>query len=318
MILKDILARELKAWPGNDLDSVLQLKNGILLFSGPDNNKAYGSVYGMADDYSAAKVTRAEWQAAVEALKAEQESAPAIDWSKQPKEFPLWLEGTTEEHRKHSGWYRKDGEVFTGEDTGQWRASREGQFFTVHRKPVNKAVVAEQAAELKWPDGAEFMGTTKEGSPKVFYRNVDGDYEYRYESQVCWSKSKGAPVHTPLIPRPAERAVEWDGDSMIGKDFEVTKGTASWYESDKQFIGKKCTVRATFTTKQNVNIASVEFSDGACLSIRADLLKGIRTQEQIEDEEIKDIEIWLDANIEELGAIAKTLHRSGFRKQVAE
>jgi hypothetical protein len=58
-----------------------------------------------------------------------------IDWSKAPERFPLWLEGTNDEHRKHSGWYRDAGLVFEGADGGQWRASREGQFFTVHRKP---------------------------------------------------------------------------------------------------------------------------------------------------------------------------------------
>lgn len=58
-----------------------------------------------------------------------------IDWDKAPEGFPLWLEGTNYEHRKHSGWYREAGLVFEGADGGQWRAFREGQFFTVHRKP---------------------------------------------------------------------------------------------------------------------------------------------------------------------------------------
>ena len=58
-----------------------------------------------------------------------------IDWSKAPEGFPLWLEGTNEEHRKHSGWYRKSGLVYEGSHGGQWRGCREDQFFTVHRKP---------------------------------------------------------------------------------------------------------------------------------------------------------------------------------------
>jgi hypothetical protein len=62
-----------------------------------------------------------------------------IDWTKQPEGFPLWLEGTNEEHRKHSGWYRRVGEVFEGAFGGQWRAVREGQFFTVHSKPEPQA-----------------------------------------------------------------------------------------------------------------------------------------------------------------------------------
>lgn len=58
-----------------------------------------------------------------------------IDWSKAPEGFPLWLEGTNEEHRKNSGWYRRAGQVFEGAHGGQWRAVREGQFFTVHESP---------------------------------------------------------------------------------------------------------------------------------------------------------------------------------------
>ena len=62
-----------------------------------------------------------------------------IDWSKAPEGFPLWLEGTNEEHRKHSGWYRDAGQVFEGAYGGQWRACREGQFFTIHRKHLMPA-----------------------------------------------------------------------------------------------------------------------------------------------------------------------------------
>jgi hypothetical protein len=58
-----------------------------------------------------------------------------IDWSKQPEGFPLWLEGTNENHRQHSGWYRERGPIYEGAAGGQWRGCREGQFFTVHRKP---------------------------------------------------------------------------------------------------------------------------------------------------------------------------------------
>lgn len=58
-----------------------------------------------------------------------------IDWSKAPEGFPLWLEGTNEEHRKHSGWYRDAGQAFEGASGGRWLAHREGQFFMVHRNP---------------------------------------------------------------------------------------------------------------------------------------------------------------------------------------
>ena len=58
-----------------------------------------------------------------------------INWNEAPEGFPLWLEGTNEDHRQHSGWYRERGLVYEGAAGGQWRGCREGQFFTVHRKP---------------------------------------------------------------------------------------------------------------------------------------------------------------------------------------
>jgi hypothetical protein len=58
-----------------------------------------------------------------------------IDWTQQPEKYPLWLEGMNAEQKTHSGWYRESGLVYVGADGGQWRGCREGQFFTVHRRP---------------------------------------------------------------------------------------------------------------------------------------------------------------------------------------
>lgn len=157
MKLKDILARELKAWPTDVIhDHCVQSDETTRVYFGGPHAEIFLSE--RADETVGVKVTRAEWQAAVEALKAE------------------------------------------------------------------------QAAELKWPDGAEFMGTTKEGDPKVFYRNVGGDYEYRYERDTCWSKNTGNPSHVPLIPRPTERAVEWDGDGEppVGTECEWHPNVHGW------------------------------------------------------------------------------------------
>lgn len=57
-----------------------------------------------------------------------------IDWSKAPEGFPLWLEGLGD-NAKHSGWHRRNGDVFEHERAGQFRAFREGQFFIVHSGP---------------------------------------------------------------------------------------------------------------------------------------------------------------------------------------
>jgi hypothetical protein len=82
-----------------------------------------------------------------------------IDWSKAPEGFPLWLEGTNEEHRKHSGWYRRSGQVFEGAHGGQWRAVREGQFFTVHENSDSSPWTGEDlppvGLPVEWQDGLD-------------------------------------------------------------------------------------------------------------------------------------------------------------------
>lgn len=77
MKLVDILARELRVWPNDDFASIGQACNGTLHKS-PNWSVDCGwtkEVYTIAEDWSRSYVTRAQWQAAVDALKAE--SAPA-------------------------------------------------------------------------------------------------------------------------------------------------------------------------------------------------------------------------------------------------
>lgn len=154
MKLVDILARELKDWPESF---------GFYCVAGGGPEVSWGAWFnermperrddGWYDvgcvelwlskepsDHLVSVVTRAEWQAAVDALNAPKVVELEIDWSKQPEAFPLWLEGTNKDHRNHSGWYRRVGQIFEGSDGGQWRSVREGQFFTVHRKPDPKVV----------------------------------------------------------------------------------------------------------------------------------------------------------------------------------
>lgn len=76
MKLVDILAQELKVWP-----------SGCEIIDQDSDRACYAdysdrlvlSATSRADDFADGKVTRAEWQAAVEALKA-----PAIDWDNGP------------------------------------------------------------------------------------------------------------------------------------------------------------------------------------------------------------------------------------------
>lgn len=104
----------------------------------------------------------------------------------------------------------------------------------------------------------------------------------------------------------------------VGASFEVMKGSVDWYESDKQFIGKKCIVRSMFINALDVEMAAVEFDDGCCLALRADLLKSIRTAEQIADEirqtginAILAFLITLPWNNEQM---AEAIYDAGYRK----
>ena len=56
-----------------------------------------------------------------------------INWSKQPTPEHCWLEGIYQ--KKESGWYVLNGSSWIHETKGAWWAHREGEYFTVHRKP---------------------------------------------------------------------------------------------------------------------------------------------------------------------------------------
>ena len=68
MKLVDILARELKVWPEN-CECVWQVLSGRLAID-KDRDRLTDSTYTIARDWHEARVTRAEWQAAVNALNA--------------------------------------------------------------------------------------------------------------------------------------------------------------------------------------------------------------------------------------------------------
>jgi hypothetical protein len=66
MKLVEILARELRDWPG-----VRAISQGAQCFLRDEANYPMGMQLELASDWSTAIVTRAEWQAAVDALKAD-------------------------------------------------------------------------------------------------------------------------------------------------------------------------------------------------------------------------------------------------------
>lgn len=181
-----------------------------------------------------------------------------------------------------------------------------------------EALKAEQAAELKWPDGAEFMGTTKEGDPKVFYRNIGVDYEYRNENDDRWYKVRGSPHCTPLMPRPTERAVEWDGSYLppVGIECEIKK--------EKHWHKVKILAHLVDDPRFNPIAIYMENDNPSALVGQAvpSRFRPIRTQQQIEAEEREKAikQICIDAGSPELTPgqlkVAEKLYQAGYRKQV--
>lgn len=79
MKLVDILARELKVWPEGEWGSVGQSESGALHNGNIGRHDRWTpEKFTLATDWIKAIVTRAEWQAAVEALKAEK--AAELKW----------------------------------------------------------------------------------------------------------------------------------------------------------------------------------------------------------------------------------------------
>jgi len=97
MKLVDILARELKVWPEHG-QSLEQGSSGRIYKHG---TSIWTSVCTLAEDLSTAVVTRAQWQAAVDTLKAE--SAPAWVGIGMPPAGQC-----VEVHRGPATWIEKD------------------------------------------------------------------------------------------------------------------------------------------------------------------------------------------------------------------
>jgi hypothetical protein len=115
MKLVDILARELNVWP-----------SGCEIIDQDSDRACYADYSDMlvlsatsrADDFSDGKVTRAEWQTAVDALKATKEKVMDIDWSKAPEGFPIWIESRYA--ADPSDWHRQEGDHFIDRKGGRW------------------------------------------------------------------------------------------------------------------------------------------------------------------------------------------------------
>lgn len=199
----------------------------------------------------------------------------------------------------------------------EWQAAVEAlKFDTCEHSYANKLGCPEcgkeQPFELKWPDGAEFVGDSREGE-KCFYRNiVNGSYEFTSDRGVNWYRSSGEPLDIPLTPRPTERAVEWDGVGLPPDKCEV--------EFEHELCGWLCVKVVGF----DGDLVVVRHQD-EYLAVSTKRMRPIRTQEQIEAEErekaIQEICTTLGwRNIRSDGSAqeAAALYDAGYRKQVAK
>ena len=138
----------------------------------------------------------------------------------------------------------------------------------------------------KAPEDAEFAGTLKGTQAPVFYKNVtDFDHEYSYGGS--WSKCRNAPACLPLIPRHAT----WTGEGLppVGTVCEL-KSASKFTEGtrlDEFPAGTRMLVggRANFGG-HDVAVVCVE-GRHFCGTIIPEMLRPIRTQEQIAAEERK-------------------------------
>lgn len=184
-----------------------------------------------------------------------------------------------------------------------------------------EALKAEQVAELKWPDGAEFSGC---GVVGIFYRNVNpGQFERWSPNESKWFTFNGSPMYTPLIPRPTERAVEWDGVGVppVGTVCAVlnsTLGDPAW---------ERCTILYSGKHRVMYDSESCEERVAFIQDLKFRKAKVIRTQEQIaaEDREKAINEMVYgacgcepDGNNTTAFVLCGLLYDAFYRKQVAE
>jgi len=111
-----------------------------------------------------------------------------IDWTKQPTPEHCWLEGIY--LKNESGWYVLNGSSWMHETKGAWLAHREGEYFTVHRKP--EEYMPKVGGYCDWMIGdihrtGHYVGINSQGSYVVEY---DGEYRSYHGSQIKFRPPK--------------------------------------------------------------------------------------------------------------------------------
>lgn len=318
MKLVDILARELKQWPegveraSQDPDKEIRFKPGIRFdFYSTRLASDAGTDFG-----DGAEVTRAQWQAAVDALKTERECITNIDWSKAPEDATHYFADC---HGRIGSWWKVSDSMsgppaFVRGPGGEWIAIANVPGY-IEPIPGQAAVDALKAGEhsvqsIDWSKAPE--GTT--GAMVAQW-----DYPGRGIGYVEFLPSQGERDHYSELPDAWEYVPapdQWNGEGLPPAGILV----------ENNLHGPVMVLAHGIFRGGNVVICQ---GDDTIITCTPDTLSPIRTSEQIaaeeRDKEIKDLyytinwgekpETWSHLSNQRKADYAKAID-AGFRKQV--
>lgn len=289
MKLVDILARELKVWP-EGTDVVGQAKDGTLHL-GHTTSKINGwtkEKYAMGDDWNSAHVSRAQWQAAVDALKALREEVMYIDWSNAP-------EGATHFAPPRNGvnplWAKSDGKYWAyhhfSENKEGWyvglQPDKSDFFISRHKFAMPPASEAPNGA-THWDPGSGCTPTWAMKCDGIWYWHP----VYGEGIEDSWSPYSVV-AHNPLNFIRIEQP--WGGDGLppVGTVCEIEQ-SGEWCRVEVVYLSK-CTLLLKFDgDEENDNEAAFDPRD-------PDInLRPIRAPEQIVEEQLRRDELMYGAS----------------------
>lgn len=181
MKLVDILALELKEWP-EGVSGIEQDRRGSCLYqyTGPAISAYVESV---ADDADSAVVTRAQWQAAVDALKAEK----VVEWNGEglppvgavcENQFPPsgWKKVKIIAHDEVKAVFRLDDgyqESYFGGSVGDFRLIRTPEQIAAEERDRE---IADLYFTINWNEGRETWPIISSGRKADYAKAIDAGY----------------------------------------------------------------------------------------------------------------------------------------------
>lgn len=176
MKLVDILARELKVWP-EGVSTIAQSLAGMAFYQDAAHQIVPLGRMAISDDFREANVTRAEWQAAVDALNAPK----VVEWDGEG-EPPVGIE--CEWHPNVHGWVKVKILGRDGSDTW-YRASGEEHSQTCRNMAFFRPIrTAEQvAAEEREKAISDMMEVTSDGISCIGQDDALALYKAGYRKQ---------------------------------------------------------------------------------------------------------------------------------------